>query len=138
MFQQILTFTTQGRKLHNITSEIDNYITAIGITNGFCNIFLQHTSASLILCENDDPQVQQDLETFLSNLVKDGDSRFLHNAEGPDDMSAHIRSVLTQNSLGVPIQQGHLALGTWQGIFLWEHRFAAFQRKVIITVIAYS
>ena len=105
------------------------------MANGLCNVFLHHTSASLILCENADPDVRRDLESFMSRLVKDGDSLYVHDAEGPDDMPAHVRTVLTQNSINVPVREGQLALGTWQGLYLWEHRHAPHRRRVSVTVI---
>ena len=106
-----------------------------GIKRGLCNVFLQHTSASLILCENAAPAVRQDLETILSRLAPDGDPAYVHDDEGADDMAAHARSVLTANSLQIPVAQGKLALGTWQGIYLWEHRRAPHTRTVVVTVI---
>jgi secondary thiamine-phosphate synthase enzyme len=99
-----------------------------------CHVFITHTSASLMLCENADPDVRRDLETFMSDLVPDGDSRFVHTAEGPDDMPAHVRSVLTQTELTLPIRNGRLALGTWQGVYVWEHRQAPHERRVIVTL----
>jgi secondary thiamine-phosphate synthase enzyme len=97
-------------------------------------LFVRHTSASLMLCENADPDVRRDLETFMADLVPDGDSRFVHTAEGPDDMPAHVRSVLTLSDLTIPVIAGRLGLGTWQGIYLWEHRSAAHRRRVIVTI----
>ncbi len=99
-----------------------------------CHIFIRHTSASLMLCENADPAVRVDLETFMQRQAPDGDPDFTHTEEGPDDMSAHVRSILTQTDLNIPIADGRCALGTWQGIYLWEHRFAAHSRSVIVTV----
>ncbi|VAW98831.1 UPF0047 protein YjbQ, partial [hydrothermal vent metagenome] len=98
------------------------------------NIFVQHTSASLMLCENADPQVRDDLETFMAKLAPDGDPMFLHIDEGADDMSAHVRSILTASSLTIPVSNGRCALGTWQGIYLWEHRTSSFNRRVIVTI----
>jgi secondary thiamine-phosphate synthase enzyme len=105
-----------------------------GIETGVCHVFLHHTSASLMLCENADPDVRRDLETFMSGIAPDGDPRFVHTAEGPDDMPAHVRSVLTGSSLDFPVTEGRCALGTWQGIYLWEHRSAAHDRRLTITV----
>ena len=99
-------------------------------------MFLHHTSASLILCENADPDVRRDLEAFFSRLVKDGDSLFQHDAEGPDDMPAHVRTVLTQNSLSIPVQDGAADLGTWQGIYVWEHRTSPHRRRVTVSVVS--
>ena len=99
-----------------------------------CHLFIRHTSASLMLCENADPAVRRDLEIFMADLVPDGDSRFTHTAEGPDDMPAHVRSVLTQSDLNIPVRNGRLALGTWQGIYLWEHRSGPHARAVLVTI----
>jgi len=99
-----------------------------------CHVFICHTSASLMLCENADPDVMRDLETFMSRIAPDGDPEFVHTAEGPDDMSAHVRSILTKSDLNLPVSSKRCALGTWQGIYLWEHRYAPHSRRVIITV----
>ena len=133
--QENVTISTQGRCLLNITKEIEHLVNKTNTTHGICQIFLKHTSASLILCENSDPAVRHDLEAFMDRLVPDGDKLFTHNEEGPDDMPAHIRTILTQNSLMIPITAGKLALGTWQGIFLWEHRLVPHQRQLVITVL---
>jgi secondary thiamine-phosphate synthase enzyme len=106
-----------------------------GIESGLCNVFLRHTSASLILCENAAPAVREDLETILSRLAPDGDPAYRHDDEGPDDMAAHARTVLTSNSLQIPVADGRLLLGTWQGIYLWEHRHAPQARSVVVTVL---
>jgi secondary thiamine-phosphate synthase enzyme len=134
MQQFNLSFETKGRSFTNITTVLNTEIAKYAKETGLCNIFLQHTSASLIICENADSQVLRDLECFMSDLVKDGDKRFLHTDEGVDDMPAHIRTVLTQNSLTIPITSKQLALGTWQGIFLWEHRLQAHRRKIVVTL----
>ncbi len=133
--QKTLTFRTRGRGTTEITSEVERAVREAGVKTGVCNVFLQHTSASLILCENAAPAVRQDLETLLSRLAPDGDPAFVHDDEGPDDMAAHARSVLTTNSLQIPVSEGRLALGTWQGIYLWEHRLAPHARNVVVTVI---
>ena len=99
-----------------------------------CNIFVRHTSASLMLCENADPAVMSDLETFMSRIAPDGDPANTHTAEGPDDMPAHIRSVITHADLNLPVRNGRCDLGTWQGVYLWEHRHAPHQRKVTVTI----
>ncbi|CAG0910529.1 unnamed protein product, partial [Cyprideis torosa] len=106
-----------------------------GVAVGTVNVFNQHTSASLILTENADPDVRRDLETFMSDLVMDGNPAFLHRDEGPDDMSAHVRSVLTPSSLTIPVGSGQLLLGTWQGIYVWEHRTHAHRRRMVVTVM---
>ncbi len=105
-----------------------------GISVGICHVFIQHTSASLMVCENADPDVYHDLENFMLKLVPDGDPMFIHTSEGEDDMSAHVRSILTQTELTLPIQNMRLALGTWQGIFVWEHRVKPHQRQLVVTL----
>jgi secondary thiamine-phosphate synthase enzyme len=133
--QKTLTFRTRGRGTTEITAELERAVREAGVKTGICNVFLQHTSASLILCENAAPAVRQDLETILSRLAPDGDPEYAHADEGADDMAAHARSVLTTNSLQIPVSDGRLALGTWQGIYLWEHRLAPHTRNVVVTVI---
>ncbi len=132
--QQHISLHTNGRGTHNISQQIQDAVVSSGIQTGILNIFLQHTSASLILCENADPAVRKDLETFMARTCPDGDPDFIHTDEGPDDMPAHIRTILTDSSLTIPIQQGRLLLGTWQGIFLWEHRTQPHQRRLILTI----
>jgi secondary thiamine-phosphate synthase enzyme len=134
--QEILTISTQGRSTLDITSAVMNVVEHANYSTGLCNLFIQHTSASLIICENADVQVRRDLEAFMSRLVLDGDPLFRHTAEGEDDMPAHIRTILTQTSLMIPVEDYNLALGTWQGIYLWEHRCMAYRRKVMVTVLA--
>jgi len=134
IFQRQITVATRGRGTVAVTEEVRDVVRESGVRDGLCNIFIQHTSASLLLTENADPDVRRDLETFLGRLVPDGDPAYRHDAEGPDDMAAHIRTMLTESSLTVPIRDGTLALGTWQGIFVWEHRHAAHRRQVIVTV----
>ncbi len=132
--QETLSIQTQGRSTIDITQELEELVSRSSIESGLCNLFIQHTSASLILCENADPDVRVDLENFMQQMVKDGDSLFRHTAEGPDDMPAHIRNVLTSSSLTIPIANGKCLLGTWQGVYLWEHRLNAHVRKIIVTV----
>jgi secondary thiamine-phosphate synthase enzyme len=134
MEQTELIVETRGRGTYEITSQVALAVAAADIETGLCHLFITHTSASLMLCENADPDVLRDLETFMRDLAPDGDPRFVHIAEGPDDMSAHVRSVLTQSSLTIPISSGRLALGTWQGVFLWEHRKHAHRRRVVVTI----
>lgn len=134
--QQTLEFRTKGRGTTDITADVQRAVAASGIDKGLCTVFLQHTSASLVLCENADPDVRRDLETILSRLAPDGDPAYRHDAEGPDDMASHARSILTSNSLTIPVSGGKLMLGTWQGIYLYEHRHAAHQRSVVVTVLA--
>ena len=135
LHQQKLRFSTSGRGTYNITAQIADVIEKSGIKNGLWNIFVQHTSASLILCENADKTVRDDLETFMAKKIKDGDSMFKHTTEGPDDMAAHIRTVLTDSSLTIPVEKGRCDLGIWQGVFLWEHRTSAHKRNVAVTVM---
>jgi secondary thiamine-phosphate synthase enzyme len=129
-----LRIETKGRGTYDLSASVQRIVAESGVQVGMCNIFICHTSASLMLSENADPAVLKDLETFMSRQVRDGDPMFTHTAEGPDDMSAHVRSVLTQSDLNLPVSEGRCALGTWQGIFLWEHRHAAHSRRVIVTV----
>jgi secondary thiamine-phosphate synthase enzyme len=129
-----LTIATHGRGTYDITSKVQRVVEQSGIRVGLCNVFIHHTSASLIICENADVEVQRDLERFLARLVPDGDPLFRHRDEGPDDMPAHVRSVLTQTSLCVPVGGGAMLLGTWQGIYLYEHRHAEHGRRVTVTV----
>ncbi len=134
VFQQELLISTSGRSTTNITAEIQNLVAQSKIKIGTCHIFVQHTSASIMLCENADPDVRRDLETYMQHIVPDGDPMFLHQDEGPDDMSAHIRTVLTNPDLTMPVSAGKCNLGIWQGIYLWEHRTHNYQRRVIITI----
>jgi secondary thiamine-phosphate synthase enzyme len=135
MYQTTLTFQTENRGHKNITNVISEAIKNYAPQIGLCHLFIQHTSASLIIGENADPDVMTDLENYMTRLVKDGDPFFKHRAEGEDDMSAHIRTVLTETSLIIPITNHQLALGKWQGIYLWEHRCGKYQRKVVVTVV---
>jgi len=132
--QEEIEVATQGRGTYDLSEQVQRAVQASGVSTGNCHVFIRHTSASLMICENADPAVMKDLETFMSRQVPDGDPMFTHTAEGPDDMPSHIRSVLTQTDLNVPVTNGRCALGTWQGIYLWEHRFAAHQRKVVLTI----
>jgi secondary thiamine-phosphate synthase enzyme len=134
IFQTELVVETAGRGTYEITDRINTVLAETVATNGLCHLFIKHTSASLMLCENADPAVRRDLETFMSDLVLDGDIRFTHTDEGPDDMSAHIRSILTQTDLTVPAGFKQLVLGTWQGVYLWEHRVGCNKRTVVLTV----
>ena len=132
--QQELRVSTQGRGTYDISRDVQRAVRDAGITSGLCHVFICHTSASLMLCENADPSVRTDLEAFMSRQVPDGDPMFTHTAEGPDDMPAHVRSVLTQSDLNLPVRDGRCALGTWQGVYLWEHRQSPHTRRVILTV----
>lgn len=134
--QYKISIPTQGRGFYNITAEIADCVQQAGLSQGLCNVFIQHTSASLIITENADPQVRDDLESFMQRLVPDGDSLFRHTAEGPDDMPAHVRSVLTETSCNIPVANNRLCLGTWQGLFLWEHRLQRHKRNLIVSLTA--
>ena len=133
--QTTLEFRTRGRGTTEITAEVQRAVTASRIRRGLCTVFLQHTSASLILCENADPDVRRDLETLLARLAPDGDPAYIHDTEGADDMAAHARSILTSSSFTIPVAGGRLALGTWQGLYLYEHRTAPHSRSVVVTVM---
>jgi secondary thiamine-phosphate synthase enzyme len=132
--QEEFTVSTRGRGTCDITGRIQQAVHDSGLQTGICHVFVRHTSASLMLCENADPAVRHDLETFMARQVPDGDPMFTHDAEGPDDMPAHIRSILTQSDLNLPIRNGKCALGTWQGVYLWEHRLAGHQRRILLTL----
>jgi secondary thiamine-phosphate synthase enzyme len=126
---------TPGRGTIEITDRLDPIIAVSGVDRGLAHVFLHHTSASLILCENADPTVRRDLDHYFSRLVPDGDPLYRHQDEGPDDMPAHVRSILTSNSLSIPITHGRCDLGTWQGLFLYEHRTSPHRRRVTVTVL---
>lgn len=132
--QQSLAITSRGRGVVEITDAIAAIVGQSRCQLAICNVFIEHTSASLIICENADPQVLRDLEAFLLRLVPDGDRLFSHTAEGPDDMPAHVRSVLTQTSISIPVRDGKLLLGTWQGLYLYEHRHQPHTRQITVTV----
>lgn len=134
MIQAEIVIETDGRGTYDISDRVRAIVSDADAARGMCHLFICHTSASLMLCENADPDVRRDLETFMGDLAPDGDPRFVHVLEGPDDMPAHVRSVLTQSDLNIPIRDGRLALGTWQGIYVWEHRTAPHRRKVLVTV----
>ena len=129
-----LTFSISGQGLHEITREIAEVVRESGATEGLCTLFLQHTSASLVIQENADPSARRDLEHWLSRLVPENDPLYTHTAEGPDDMPSHIKTALTATSISVPIFAGGLGLGTWQGIYLWEHRRFRSERHVLVHV----
>ena len=134
MIQQTVT-TDQGRGFYPITQLLNDTIRDNRVKDGLCHIFIQHTSASLLITENADPQVLNDLENYMQRLVIDGDRHFTHTLEGPDDMAAHIRSTLTQTQLTIPIADTKLALGTWQGVFVWEHRYQPHKRRLLIQLM---
>jgi len=130
-----LTIQSTGQGLVDITTDVQDVVRSSGIDEGLCTVFVQHTSASLIIQENAEPSARRDLEAWLGRLVPEDDSLYTHTAEGPDDMPAHVKSALTATSLGVPVASGRLALGTWQGIYLWEHRHRGGARRVLVHVI---
>ncbi|MBD2091906.1 YjbQ family protein [Microcoleus sp. FACHB-1515] len=132
-YQQILKIQTSGKTLHKITSKVADVVAQAGIETGLCSLFLRHTSASLIIQENADPDVLKDLANFLAKLVPEGD-RYIHSTEGADDMPAHIRTVLTHTSEQIPIANGRLVLGTWQGIYVWEHRQHSHLRELVVHI----
>ncbi len=132
--QQNLIVTTRGRGTLEITDRIREVVSDAGLSTGLCHVFIHHTSASLVVTENADPSVRDDLEMIMQRLAPDGDPAYRHHLEGPDDMPAHIRSVLTQSSLSLPVTAGRLALGTWQGVYLWEHRSSGHRRQLTVTV----
>ena len=134
VFQDSLELRTRGRGTTEITAAVQRVVAASGVRTGVCTVFLQHTSASLILGENADPDVRRDLETILGRLAPDADPAYRHDSEGDDDMAAHARTMLTASSLSIPVTAGALALGTWQGIYLWEHRAAAHTRRAVVTL----
>lgn len=130
-----LTIPTRGRGTYDVTRQVRAAVEKSGAREGLATVWIQHTSASLIVSENADPDVRRDLDAFFARLVPDGDPLFVHTAEGDDDMPAHVRSVLTATSIGIPIADGQLVLGTWQGLFLWEHRAQAHSRRLTVSVI---
>ncbi|NEO28463.1 MAG: YjbQ family protein [Kamptonema sp. SIO4C4] len=131
--QDVLKIRTTGKSFHNITSQVEAAIAASGVQTGLCTLFIRHTSASLVIQENADPDVLKDLGDFFADLVPES-RRYFHSTEGADDMPAHIRSVLTNTSEQIPIAKGRLVLGTWQGIYLWEHRARGHERQVFVHI----
>lgn len=133
--QTTLEFRTSGRGTRDITDDIQQAVAQSGIGCGLAHVFVQHTSCSLTITENADPDVRRDLDTILARLAPDGDRAYRHDTEGPDDMAAHARTMLTDCAVTVPVGGGRLLLGTWQGIYLWEHRTSPHRRKVVVTVL---
>jgi secondary thiamine-phosphate synthase enzyme len=133
--QSILEFATSGRGTREITDAVARVVAQAGVRCGLAHVFVRHTSCSLTITENADPDVRRDLDTIMARLAPDGDPAYRHDTEGPDDMAAHARSVLTDSALTVPVGDGRLLLGTWQGIFLWEHRTAPQRRSVVVTIL---
>jgi len=129
------TVETRGRGTYDVTGRVAAALAGAPVAPAVAHVFCHHTSASLILCENADPSVRRDLEAYVARLVPDGDPRYEHDAEGDDDMAAHIRTILTQSALLLPVDDGRLDLGTWQGVYLWEHRTAPQRRRVTVTLL---
>lgn len=132
---KIITVKAQGRRLYDITSPVIDWVNQQGLVTGLLTLYSQHTSASLLINENYDRDVLVDMEAFFNRLVPDGDSLFRHTVEGPDDMPAHVRSALTQTSLSIPLLEGKIALGQWQGLFLFEHRHMPATRRIVLHLI---
>jgi len=132
--QSILTVTPRGRGMSNITRDVSALLAESGIRDGMLHLFVQHTSCSLLIQENADPDVPSDMERFMARLVPDGDPMFNHTAEGPDDMPAHVRAALTATSLSIPVAAGRMLLGVWQGIYLYEHRLHASSRRIVVSI----
>lgn len=135
--QHGFTVHTRGRGFSEISDKVAELVASSGVHTGIVNIFTAHTSCSLLISENADPAVRADLERWFTRMVPDGDALFQHDAEGPDDMPAHVRAILTGVSLTIPVHGGKPLLGTWQGIYLWEHRVDPHQRKVTVTVFGH-
>lgn len=134
MYQKQFTVETRTRATHEVTEAVEQAVANSGVETGLAHVFLHHTSASLMLCENIDPDVRDDLERFFSRLITDGDPMFRHRAEGDDDMSAHVRTVITHSDLTIPVTDGRLALGRYQGVYIWEHRYRGYSRQLTVTV----
>lgn len=134
IFQKTICIRTRGRGTTDITDDVAKVLAESGTRIGLCTVFVQHTTASLVLCENADPDVRRDLEALFARLAPDGDPAWRHDTEGPDDMASHARSILAGSTVTVPVSGGKLALGTWQGIYLWEHRRAPHERRVVVTL----
>ena len=132
---ETITVATRGRGTYEVTAEVERAVSNSGAARGVCHVFVHHTSASLLIGENADPSVRRDLDRFLARLVPDGDPLFEHDSEGPDDMPAHIRAAITATSLTIPVARGACDLGTWQGVFLWEHRTAPHRRRITVSVV---
>ena len=133
-----LVVATSGRGIHEITDRVQHAVQISEVQDGVCTVFIHHTSASVIISENADPDVRRDLDAFFARLVPDGDPLYIHTAEGPDDMPAHVRSVITATSLSIPVRQGRCDLGTWQGVYVWEHRLRPHRRRVTVSVLGTS
>jgi secondary thiamine-phosphate synthase enzyme len=130
-----ISVQTRGKGLYSFSSAVADWLGQSGIKNGLLTVFIRHTSASLLIQENADPDVQADLEKFFSRLVPEGDALYVHNLEGPDDMPAHVRSALTQTQVSLPVRHGRMVLGTWQGLYVFEHRRASQRRQVVLHLL---
>lgn len=129
-----LMVETRGKGLHEITDRVRDVVARSGVDDGLCTVFIRHTSASLMIQENADPSARRDLEDWIERFVPEGDPHFTHTAEGPDDMPSHIRAAITDVSLSIPVMAGRMVLGTWQGIYVWEHRRVGHARRVVVQV----
>lgn len=129
-----LSITTRAQGLHDVTADVETCVREAGVAAGLCTVFVRHTSASLVIQENADPSARRDLERWLNRLVPEDDALYTHRTEGPDDMPAHVKAALTATSLAIPVLDGRLALGTWQGIYLWEHRRRGSRREIVVHV----
>lgn len=134
VFQEVIEVATRGRGFSDLSSRVEAIVAASEVTTGLCTVFVQHTSASLVIQENADPSVRRDLERWIAGVAPEDAKAYEHDAEGIDDMPSHLRSAMTRTSEVIPVTKGRLALGTWQGIYLWEHRRAAHTRRVIVHV----
>jgi secondary thiamine-phosphate synthase enzyme len=135
VLNRTLTVRAPRRGLHEFTGDVERVVAEAGVENGACSLFIRHTSASLVIQENYDDSARRDLETFMERLVPEGAAWMTHTLEGADDMPSHIKAILTQVSLTIPILDGKLALGTWQGIYLWEHRNRPTPREIVVTIL---
>ena len=135
IFQESITVKTNRQGLVNITSQVASVVKSSGLTQGLCSVFVQHTSCSLVIQENADPSARADLEDWICRLAPENDPHYTHTLEGPDDMPAHLKAAVTKTSEQIPVAHGKLALGTWQGLYLWEHRTHGGQRKMVITIL---
>ena len=138
VFQRALSLSTPGQGMHNITDSIADVVAESGIDSGLCSIFVQHTSCSLVIQENADPSARADLENWLNRLAPENDPQYTHTFEGPDDMPAHLKAAVTKTSEQIPVIEGRLGLGTWQGLYLWEHRRSSHTRRVIVTILTHA
>lgn len=136
VIHKTLNVSTKGRKTYDITPDLRRLVAASGVVTGLCNLFVRHTSCSLFLNENADPSVRYDLQNYIERLVPDNDPQYTHTYEGVDDMPAHIKAALLPSSLGIPIIDGELSLGTWQDVYLWEHRIHAHRRCICVTIVS--